>query len=132
MSRILIVEDNAQNARLAERILRRAGHEVVVAPDGERGLLSVFDAPPDLVLMDLGLPDLDGQTVVGLLRQRPNLRHLPILAFTAWPEGAAQEMALAYGFTGLISKPINTRVFARQVAQYLDHDDSHAVGAQGN
>lgn len=128
MSRILIVEDNAQNARLAERILRRAGHEVTVAPDGEQGLLAVFAMSPDLVLMDLGLPDLDGQTVVGLLRQRPNLRDLPILAFTAWPEGAAQEMTLAYGFTGLISKPINTRVFARQVAQYLPANPAREQG----
>lgn len=119
MSRIVIVEDNLQNARLACRILRRDGHEVLVAEDGEAGLMMILQTLPDLILMDLGLPDIDGQTIVAMLRQQPHLAQVPILAFTAWPEGAAQQMAQAYGFTGLLTKPINTRTFAGQVGEYL-------------
>jgi CheY-like chemotaxis protein len=119
MSRIVIIEDNPQNARLAEKILRRDGHEVVLAQDGEDGLSKVFESKPDLVLVDLGLPDIDGQTVVAVLRQESNLETVPILAFTAWPEHAAQEMARAYGCDGVIIKPIDTRQFGKQVAEYL-------------
>lgn len=119
MSRIVIVEDNLQNARLASRILRRDGHEVLLAADGETGVMLILQTPPDLILMDLGLPDVDGQTIVGILRQQTELKAVPIIAFTAWPEGAARQMMEAYGFNGLISKPIDTRAFGRQVAQYL-------------
>jgi CheY-like chemotaxis protein len=119
MSRIVIIEDNAQNARLAEKILRRDGHEVVLAANGEDGLTQVFETQPDLVLVDLGLPDIDGQTVVALMRQEAHLEQVPILAFTAWPEHAAQEMARAYGCDGVIIKPIDTRLFGEQVAEYL-------------
>ena len=119
MSRIVIIEDNPQNARLAEKILRRYGHEVVLAQDGEDGLNKVFETCPDLVLVDLGLPDIDGQTVVAVLRQDSHLEATPILAFTAWPEHAAQEMARAYGCDGVIIKPIDTRRFGQQVAEFL-------------
>jgi DNA-binding response OmpR family regulator len=119
MSLIVIVEDNQQNARLAERVLRRAGFEVVIAEDGTDGLKTILSRKPDLVLMDLGLPDIDGQTVVAMLRKQHHLNDMPILAFTAWPEDAAQQMTRAYGFNGLISKPINTRALAAQVREHL-------------
>lgn len=121
MSVIVLIEDNPQNARLAARLLQHAGHEVVVAEDGEMGLNAVMDGPPpDLVLVDLGLPDLDGQTVVALLRQQPGLDSVPLIAFTAWPESTAHTMALAYGCDGVITKPIDTRAFAGQVEAHLN------------
>jgi two-component system cell cycle response regulator DivK len=122
MSRIVIIEDNAQSARLAARLLKRAGYVVEVAEDGEGGLTAVFASPPDLVLVDMGLPDLDGQTVIALLRQQADLAQTPIIAFTAWPEATAAEMAKAYGCDGVISKPIDTREFANQVARYIRND----------
>jgi CheY-like chemotaxis protein len=118
MSRIVIIEDNPQNARLEERILRRAGHQVLVAKDGEIGLDMVLANDPDLLLVDLGLPDIDGQTVVALLRQNERFSGMPIIAVTAWPEPAAHDMARAYGCDGLISKPIDTRTFADQVTRF--------------
>lgn len=118
MSRIVIIEDNAENARLAERILRRAGHEVFTAEDGEVGLNMVLENTPDLLLVDLGLPDIDGQTVVAMLRQNERFYSMPIIAVTAWPERAALDMARAYGCDGVISKPIDTRTFAEQVASF--------------
>lgn len=120
MSRIVIIEDTPQSARLAARLLQRAGHEVVVAENGEIGIDVIMDSSlPDLVLVDLGLPDLDGQTVVALLRQQPGLDAVPILAFTAWPQDTAHRMARAYGCDGVITKPIDTRTFAEEVASYL-------------
>jgi CheY-like chemotaxis protein len=120
MSLIVVIEDNVQTARLAEKLLTRAGYTVEVAEDGELGLTKVFDKQPDLVLIDLGLPDIDGQTVVSLLRQRSNYDHMPIIAFTAWPQDTAHSMAEAYGCDGVITKPIDTRAFAQQITDFLE------------
>jgi two-component system cell cycle response regulator DivK len=119
MTQIVVIEDNEQSARMAEKLLKHAGHEVTLAEDGESGLTTVLEMMPDLVLIDLGLPDVDGQTVVAMMRQQPNLDHMPIIAFTAWPEDAAAEMARAYGCDGVINKPIDTRQFATQVEAFL-------------
>jgi two-component system cell cycle response regulator DivK len=119
MTRIVIIEDNPQNARMADKLLRNAGHEVAVAEDGESGLAAVMAYQPELVLVDLGLPDIDGQTIVAMMRQQPELDGMAIIAFTAWPGETAQEMARAYGCDGVIIKPIDTRAFAAQVSDYL-------------
>jgi len=121
MSKIVVIEDNAQNARMAAKLLRHAANDVIVAEDGETGLTAVFEECPDLILMDLGLPDIDGQTVIGIIRQQPNLARIPIIAFTAWPADTAHAMAQAYGCDGVITKPIDTRSFADQVSQYLEN-----------
>lgn len=130
MSLIVVIEDNHQNARMADKLLKRAGYEVKLAEDGEMGLQTVFENEPDLVLIDLGLPDIDGQTVVSLIRQRSSLDHVPVIAFTAWPEETAHSMAQAYGCDGVIVKPINTRTFAQQVAEYLQLDNVNGVSHQ--
>lgn len=114
-----MIEDNEQNARMAAKLLRRADFDVLIAEDGETGLTTIFEYRPDLVLIDLGLPDIDGQTVISLLRQNEELSHIPIIAFTAWPEETARSMAEAYGCDGVITKPIDTRNFANQIADYL-------------
>jgi CheY-like chemotaxis protein len=119
MGHIIVIEDNPQSARMAEKLLRRAGHEVLLAEDGETGLLSIFDNRPDLVLIDLGLPDIDGQTVIAMARQQAHLAEIPIIAFTAWPADRAVEMARSYGCDGVITKPIDTRTFAKSVESYL-------------
>lgn len=120
MSLIVIIEDNALNARMADKLLRRAGYKIILAEDGETGLTSVFEHQPDLVLIDLGLPDIDGQTVISIVRQHETLATVPIIAFTAWPEDRAHDMATAYGCDGVITKPINTRTFADQIGAYLE------------
>jgi CheY-like chemotaxis protein len=119
MALIVIIEDNVLNARMAEKLLRHAGHKIMVAEDGESGLTMVFENLPELVLIDLGLPDIDGQTVIALVRQQETLSKTAIIAFTAWPEDQANDMAKAYGCDGVIVKPIDTRGFAKQIADFL-------------
>lgn len=116
---IVVIEDNPHNARMAAKLLRNGGHKVIIAEDGELGLTTVFEQRPDLVLIDLGLPDIDGQTVVALVRQQADLAATPLIAFTAWPAETAHEMASKYGCDGVIIKPIDTRTFAQQVAAFL-------------
>ncbi len=93
--------------------------KVVIANEGTKGLELVESEAPDIVLLDLGLPDIDGQTLVALVKRTPELKHIPVVAVTAWPEETARAMAMAYGCDGFISKPINTRTFPQQIAQFL-------------
>ncbi len=116
---ILIIEDNPKNSRLMQRVLERHHFSVLIAEDGESGLQMAFGHNPDLILLDLGLPDVDGQTVAGMLKQPDALPHTPLVVVTAWPAETARQMVTAYGCEGYISKPIDTREFARQVASYL-------------
>ncbi|MCB0210121.1 MAG: response regulator [Anaerolineae bacterium] len=117
-----MVEDNEQNALLARRILEARHHQVIHANDGESGLQAAIDEIPDIILVDLGLPDIDGQTLVAFFKRTPELADIPIVAVTAWPEDTAREMAEAYGCDGFISKPINTRAFPDQVAKFIKTD----------
>lgn len=119
MPTILVVEDNPDNAELARRVLAARGFVVRHAPDAEAGLQMAADEPPDLILLDLGLPDADGQTLLNWLRRLPALAHVPIVACTAWPEETAQKMVAAYGCNGYIPKPINVARFADQITAFL-------------
>lgn len=119
---VVIIEDDAQSARLASRLLRKAGYEVRTAEDGEIGFKTVIERTPDIVLIDLGLPDIDGQTVIGLLHEQAAMAVVPIVAFTAYPIDIAQQMAKTYGCAGVISKPIDTHRFAEQVGEFLKRD----------
>ncbi len=119
MKTILIMEDNGHQSRLMRRLLEHAGYAVIEAADGESGLRIAMAAIPDLILLDMGLPDLDGQTVVGLLKGSTLLAQTPVIAVTAWPEDYAAQMATAYGCDGYLSKPISAHLFAEQVGAYL-------------
>jgi len=102
-----------------KRILEVRNHQIIHASDGESGLKAAVEEVPDLILIDLGLPDIDGQTLVAFIKRVPELNDVPIVAVTAWPEDTAREMAQAYGCDGFISKPINTRTFPDQLAQFI-------------
>ena len=119
MPRILYIEDVPDNAELVRKVLSARGYEVLHAADAESGLQMARDQQPDLILLDLGLPDADGQTLAGWLRREPSLAHTPIVAVTAWPEETAVRMVQVYGCSGYISKPINVARFADQIAKYL-------------
>jgi len=119
MPKILVIEDNPDSAELEKRVLAAKGYEVLEAPDAETGLQLAIDQHPDAIVLDLGLPDADGQTLVGWMRRVPALAHIPIIACTAWPEETARKMVEAYGCDGYIRKPISVATFAEQIAAYL-------------
>ena len=119
MPKILVIEDNPDSAELEKRVLAARGFDVLEAPDAETGLQLAIDQHPDAIVLDLGLPDADGQTLVGWMRRVPALAHTPIIACTAWPEETARKMVEAYGCDGYIRKPISVATFAEQIAAYL-------------
>jgi len=124
MPKVLIIDDNVDHVRMTSRVLTRKGYQVSTAPDGETGLDTAIDDHPDVILLDLGLPDVDGQTLVGWLRREPGLQGVPIVAVTAWPDDVAAQMVAAYGFDGYISKPIQFALLADQIAAYLSQNSS--------
>lgn len=119
MKTILIMEDAPYHARLMRKMLENDGFAVLHAPTGEEGLRMALEYEPDLILLDMGLPDLDGQTVAGLAKGSSALCTIPLIAVTAWPQETARQMAQAYGCEGYISKPIQVRQFAAQVRTFL-------------
>lgn len=120
MKKILLIEDVADTVELVRKILTARGYEFVHAPDAETGLRFALECLPDLILLDLGLPDYDGQTLAGWLREENVLLTIPLVAFTAWPEETARQMVDSYGFNGYISKPIvNVNIFAERVASFI-------------
>jgi len=116
---ILIMEDNAHQSRLMRRLLEYAGYHVLGESTAQGGLQTAMASLPDLILLDMGLPDMDGQTVAALIKGSSLLSHTPLVVVTAWPQDTASEMVRAYGCEGYISKPISAREFATQVGAYL-------------
>jgi CheY-like chemotaxis protein len=116
---ILLIEDNLHNARIIRRVLEKHEYTILHAEDGETGIGMALAELPDLILLDLGLPDVDGQTVAAWLKQNDTLRHVPLVVVTAWPSETARQMIAAYGCQGYIPKPIDTRQFPEQVAAFL-------------
>lgn len=120
MTRILIVEDVQDNAELTRKILLSAGYEVIHTAEAEQGLELAVSEQPDLILLDLGLPDYDGQTLAGWLKADARTASIPIVACTAWPEATARQMVTSYGCAGYISKPIvKVNDFLKTIASCL-------------
>ena len=119
MATIVVIEDDSATGRMVAKLLRRQGHTVKVVQTGEEGLLVSMEDMPNLILIDLGLPDIDGQTVIAIIRQQCDISATPVIAFTAWPPATARQMAKAYGCDGVITKPIDTRLFPEQIEAFL-------------
>jgi CheY-like chemotaxis protein len=116
---VLLVEDNAVNAELARTLLERAGFEVLHAATGEAALRSARDAGPEIILMDLRLPDADGLALVRHLRADPVLSRTAIVALTAYAMTGDEAKALDAGCDGYIAKPFDTRSFADRIRAIL-------------
>jgi two-component system, cell cycle response regulator DivK len=119
MKTILLIEDNRANQILIDRVLERHNYRLLHADDGETGVQMAMTETPDLILIDMGLPDIDGQTVVTFLKQMPQLEGVPLVMITAWPPDKAREMAERYGCDGCITKPIDVKQFPQQIADLL-------------
>jgi len=116
---ILVIEDNERNLKLLRDVLEYAGYDVRVARTAEDGITSAVIDPPDLVLMDLQLPGIDGMEALRRLRESPRTADVPVVAVTAQAMKQDRERALDAGFNGYIEKPISVRAFPDQVRRFL-------------
>ena len=127
MSRtILLIEDNEQNRYLATFLLERHGHKIVSAMDGPSGIELAQTLAPDLILLDIQLPGMDGYTVARALRALPTLRATPMIAVTSYAMVGDRERTLAAGCNGYIEKPINPETFVSEIEGFISPPASPA------
>ena len=126
MSTILIVEDNEMNRDMLSRRLARCGYEVLIAVDGETGIDVARDSTPDLILMDMSLPVLDGWEATRLMKADAALRHIPVIALTAHAMANDRDKALEAGCDDYDTKPIELPRLLAKIESLLR---ASAVGA---
>lgn len=116
---ILVIEDNQQNMYLTTFILEKHGYEVIQAWDGRQGIDAAAQKIPDLILLDIQLPEMDGYAVAAALKANPQLAKVPIVAVTSYAMAGDKERILAAGCNGYIEKPINPETFIKQLSTFL-------------
>ena len=119
MSTILIVEDNEKNMKLVRDILRHAGHDTLEAATGGEGVRLAVDKRPDLVLMDIQLPDIDGIEALRRIREVKELDAMPVIAVSASVMPDDQQKIVSSGFDAFVTKPINLKQFLETVKRFL-------------
>jgi two-component system cell cycle response regulator DivK len=117
---VLVVEDNARNMKLFRDVLHASGYRTLEASTGERAVELVFEHRPDLVLMDIQLPGIDGVEALDRLRADERFSSVPVLALTAQAMEGDRERFLAAGFDGYLSKPVNIAEFVATVKRYCE------------
>ena len=119
MSTILIVEDNENNMMLVRDVLEMKGYSVLAATTGTEGVRLAIERKPDLVLMDIQLPDIDGITALGQIRASDAAKHIPVLAVSASVMQDEQIKIAASGFEAYITKPLNMKSFVETVEKFI-------------
>ena len=122
--RVLLIEDNLMNMELATDLLETAGFQVLKAERAEDGIAMAVAQQPDIILMDIALPGMDGLEATRRLKQVPRTAWIPIVALTASAMQGDENKALLAGCCGNIVKPIDTRQFASKVAGFMNKDGS--------
>jgi len=117
--RILLIEDNAVNRRLAQFLLKSQGYEVWEVTSAPEAFEALKERRPDLILMDVQLPGMDGLTATRQLKADPGTRDIPVLAVTSYAMKGDEAKALAAGCSGYVTKPIDKTLFLRAVAEAL-------------
>jgi len=127
MTKILIAEDNAVNRELLRELLEIRGYVVEEACDGEEALRMIEQTQPDLLLLDIGMPLLDGFGVVSKIREDPRLASLPVVAVTAYAMQGDREKILNSGFNGYLSKPVNAGALAEELERLLGKQEHRSA-----
>jgi two-component system cell cycle response regulator DivK len=118
--RILVVEDHEDNRQILRDLLTSADYEMMEAENGEEALAAVAKERPDLILMDIQLPVMDGYEATRRIRTNPNLKSVPIIAVTSYALAGDENKALAAGCDGYVTKPYSPRDLLAKVRAYLD------------
>jgi CheY-like chemotaxis protein len=119
MARILVVEDNRENLALMMLLLRAFGHEPIPAPSGAKAIELAAANPPEVILLDIQMPGMDGFETAHILRSNPDLESVPLIAVTALTMPGDRERILEAGFAGYIAKPIDAGRLPGQLAAFL-------------
>ena len=124
MAKILYIEDIQDNITFVEKVVKSRGHEFLFAKSAEAGLELAFTSQPDLILLDLGLPDADGQTLSVWLKSNPMLASTPIIVLTAWTQEVARQTVSAYNLNGYLCKPFSLKELVDMIDSVLGTQSS--------
>jgi CheY-like chemotaxis protein len=124
MPRILLVEDNEMNRDMLSRRLQRKGYTVLIAVDGEQGLATAYSEMPDLILMDISLPFIDGYEVTRRLKANPRTKHIPVIALTAHALLTDRDKALKAGCNDYDTKPVDFSRLTEKIESLLIKEKS--------
>ena len=116
---ILVVEDNELNMKLVRGLIKIGKYGILEAIDAESGIEQIRAQRPDLVLMDIQLPGMDGLSATKIIKEDPSIKDIPVVALTSYAMQGDEEKALEAGCTGYIAKPIDTRKFLETISKYL-------------
>jgi CheY-like chemotaxis protein len=130
MPKILLVEDNELSRDMLSRRLRRKGYEVLVATDGQEGIAMAQRELPDLVLMDLSLPDLDGWEATRRLKKDAKTQHIPVIALTAHAMSGDREKAIDAGCDEYDTKPIDLRRLLSKMIRFVEDPETSGGGGE--
>ncbi|MEX2572574.1 MAG: response regulator [Gemmatimonadota bacterium] len=125
---ILLVEDNVDNAAIYRTILEHFGYAVLVATDGEMGITMARQQSPDLILMDISIPKIDGWEATKILKSSEETSHIPVIALTAHALATDRARAEAAGCDGYLAKPVEPRRVVEEVERQLSESDAGASG----
>jgi two-component system, cell cycle response regulator DivK len=117
--RILVVEDTEDNRQILRDLLTAAGYELIEAVDGEAGVAMAAEHKPDLVLMDIQLPAIDGYEATRRIKANPELKHIPVIAVTSYALSGDEEKTRTAGCDGYIAKPFSPRQLLGKVREFL-------------
>ncbi|TVR24370.1 MAG: response regulator [Anaerolineaceae bacterium] len=120
-ARILYIEDNPQNMRLVRKMLTLGGYDMLEATDGHTGVQMAIEQKPDLILMDINLPDIDGIQATRTIKDTEQTAHIPVIALTANAMHGDREMFLEAGCDGYLAKPVTRNELLNTVSYFLDH-----------
>ena len=129
MKKILVVEDNKINMYLSCRILKSSGYEVIEAKSGEEGVELAIKEKPDLIIMDIQLPGIDGLETTKRIRESEANGEIPIIALTSYAMAGDRKKALKAGCTGYIEKPINPETFISEIKKFLEAKDEKNISS---
>ncbi|MGQ9607811.1 MAG: response regulator [bacterium] len=118
-NKILVIEDNDRNRRLVKILLNSKGYDVIEAKTGEEAIKYLQDEKPDLILLDIQLPNMDGLTLAKNIKSKPELKDIPIIAVTAYAMKGDKERVLEAGCDAYVSKPIDTHALPELVESFI-------------
>ena len=116
---ILVIEDNELNMKLVKSLLKMGKYEILEAPDAETGMKLLHEKKPDLILMDIQLPGMDGLTATRIIKADPDMKDIPVVAFTSFAMDGDEKTAFNAGCVGYITKPLDTQKFLETVEEFL-------------
>ncbi len=121
-NKILIIEDNEQNMYMLTYLLQNENYEIIQAYNGTTGIVAAKESTPDIILLDIQLPGMDGYTVAVKIREIEKLKQTPIIAVTSYAMPGDKEKAIESGASGYIEKPINPDTFVSQMEAFLPRE----------